>query len=251
MRNTGRALGESFLFHGVLLGLMLLMIESISQPPKKMPIDLLLLEPFVTPSGTTPQRPKEETVKAVPRPPQKAAVAKPLAKIAAKVPVKHRTSPRQKISPQITEKTPSQSPDVEREPVTTQPSLITQNKPPASSPNPAGAERITAPQETGGSSHDTLHLRNYLSLIRTRIEHHKRYPLWARRHRLEGEVSVRFVVSPGGKVSAVSVTKSSGQDCLDDAAIEAIQDAAPMPSPPDGVLTKSTSMNLTIVFKLA
>ncbi|TKB24495.1 energy transducer TonB [Desulfopila sp. IMCC35006] len=251
MSNTERALAESFLFHGLLLGLMMLMFASFSPQPKKMPIDFFLLQPLTAPAGATQQQLNAETVKTVPCPQLAPPVTKPRPKITARVPVRHSASLRQKISPQTAEKTAVPKLNNDGNPAASHTGPVKMNKMVAASRNPAGAEHIESSQAAVGPPRDTSHLRNYLSLIRTRIEHHKRYPLWARRHRLEGEVSVRFILSPGGKVSAVNVTRSSGRDCLDDAAKEAIQNAAPLPSPPAGVLTKPTAMNLTIVFKLA
>lgn len=256
MKHTGRALGESFLFHGALVGIIVLIMGSFAQP-KKIPIDFSLLEPMLSPSVKTPQGSKAQTVKDIPRPPQ--PVPKPSArpKITAKTPVKHWTPLPKANSPEIIGKVPAPKPVTERKNSVAQPSVAppepvtAPNRNLASSIHRVGAEHIASAQETIGPANDTSHLLDYLSLIRTKIEHHKRYPLWARRHRLEGEVSVRFVLTPNGQVAAVSILKSSGRDCLDEAAIEAVQEAAPMPEPPDGVLKKPTSMDLVIVFKLA
>lgn len=65
--------------------------------------------------------------------------------------------------------------------------------------------------------------------IQRRIARHHAYP---RGSREEGRVRVAMVVLPDGKLSRVSVVKSSGSSRLDKAAVEAVQRAAPFPPAP-------------------
>ncbi|MCV9961458.1 TonB family protein [Pararhizobium sp. BT-229] len=75
---------------------------------------------------------------------------------------------------------------------------------------------------------------NYNGKVRAKLSRARRYPPSARRERIQGIVTVRFVVSGNGSASGVSVVGSSGSSVLDSAAIEAVHRAAPFPDTPDG-----------------
>lgn len=80
------------------------------------------------------------------------------------------------------------------------------------------------------------HARNllaaYQAQVARRIHSVKRYPFEARRNREEGKVRVRFVITGGGGVEALEVIASSGYSSLDQAALDAINRAAPFPPLP-------------------
>lgn len=70
---------------------------------------------------------------------------------------------------------------------------------------------------------------NWLQLLRRRIEGAKQYPLQARRLGMEGTVEVEFRIAWDGSAEAVTVVKSSGYPLLDEASVDAIKRAAPLP----------------------
>jgi len=82
-----------------------------------------------------------------------------------------------------------------------------------------------------------------LSEIMRRIERAKRYPKVARRMGIEGKATVRFKLKPNGKVDSVEVVGSSGSDILDQASLETVQRAAPLPY-------KEGWLRVAIVFKI-
>ncbi|MBX3237743.1 MAG: energy transducer TonB [Nitrospiraceae bacterium] len=63
--------------------------------------------------------------------------------------------------------------------------------------------------------------------ILQRIEPFKRYPAAARIEKLEGRVVVRAVILADGQLASSDIAKSSGHDILDQAALEAVRQAAP------------------------
>ncbi|MDR2633146.1 MAG: TonB family protein [Treponema sp.] len=73
--------------------------------------------------------------------------------------------------------------------------------------------------------------RNYRYLQR-RIRDKLVYPSQARKAGLQGVSEVSFTIHEDGRVSAVSLVKSSGHSILDEAALETIYAAAPFPRPP-------------------
>jgi protein TonB len=73
---------------------------------------------------------------------------------------------------------------------------------------------------------------DWRQLLRQRIERAKRYPSLARRLGMEGTVHVEFRIARDGSVEGVKVAKSSGYPLLDEASVQAIKRAAPLPIVP-------------------
>ena len=76
-----------------------------------------------------------------------------------------------------------------------------------------------------------------------RIEKAKRYPRMARKMGTEGQATVRFKIKPNGKVEAVELMESSGSEILDQASLETVQRAVPLPY-------KEGWLKVVIVFKI-
>ena len=75
----------------------------------------------------------------------------------------------------------------------------------------------------GGSGANTDEHNAYRAAIRREIERHKRYPARAKMMRKQGIVNVSFSVGADGSLSGERVTKSSGDESLDNAALEAVR----------------------------
>jgi protein TonB len=65
--------------------------------------------------------------------------------------------------------------------------------------------------------------------LRDRIEELKRYPPMARMNSWQGKVVLKFVVRDDGTVENLEVVQSSGHSVLDEAAMETIRRASPLP----------------------
>jgi periplasmic protein TonB len=78
---------------------------------------------------------------------------------------------------------------------------------------------------------DTTQRRAYLGTLSKSIERSKVNP----RSRMAGTVTVRFTVGPDGSLISRMVEKSSGSQVLDDAAVAALDRAAPFPPMPQNV----------------
>jgi len=79
--------------------------------------------------------------------------------------------------------------------------------------------------------------------ILRRIEKAKRYPRMARKMGVEGRATVRFKLKPNGKVESAEVLESSGSEILDEASLETLHRAAPLPY-------KEGWLKVMIVFKI-
>jgi protein TonB len=77
------------------------------------------------------------------------------------------------------------------------------------------------------------------------------YPHWAREAGYEGITKIRFAILSDGQLGEVSIIDSSGYDILDNAAIAAIEKAAPFPPLPSRIIGRDIlRIELPIVFKL-
>lgn len=73
---------------------------------------------------------------------------------------------------------------------------------------------------------------DWRTLLRKKIESAKRYPSLARRLGMEGTVHVEFWIARDGSIGGIKVAKSSGFPLLDEASVQAIKRAAPLPIVP-------------------
>jgi protein TonB len=96
----------------------------------------------------------------------------------------------------------------------------------------------------GGDSGDGYAKGNYL-YIRKRILRHLHYPLQAQRLGLQGTATIAFVIDRQGRAQTIQVAVSSGYESIDQAAMEAVQDASPFPPPPE-----AARISIPIVLKL-
>jgi protein TonB len=100
-----------------------------------------------------------------------------------------------------------------------------QTQPPETVSQPTGVQTVPvrsmpAPQRDYGWLAETL---------RDRIEELKRYPPMARMNNWQGKVVLKFVVTEDGTVESLEVMQSSGHAVLDEAAMETIRRASPLP----------------------
>jgi protein TonB len=87
-------------------------------------------------------------------------------------------------------------------------------------------EKSSGAAQEGGDA--TLRMA-YLGTVRKSLDRSKVNP----RSSIRGTVMIRFTVGPNGQVLSRSVQKSSGSKVLDDAAMAAIERAAPFPPMPE------------------
>jgi protein TonB len=73
---------------------------------------------------------------------------------------------------------------------------------------------------------------DYVGALLGWLERYKEYPRAARLRRLEGTAMVRLAILADGSLGTLSLVRSSGHAMLDDAAIDMVRRAAPLPRPP-------------------
>jgi len=92
--------------------------------------------------------------------------------------------------------------------------------------------------------------KDFLQLVKMRIETLKKYPDQARERNQQGLVVIEFELEKEGRVMAVRVQRSSGVNLLDQAAVQAVQKAAPFPRAPKGLFAYPVRLRVGVAFEL-
>jgi len=90
----------------------------------------------------------------------------------------------------------------------------------------------------------------YQDMVKQRIEEVRRYPSWAKKQEIEGEVYINFIVLSNGLSRDIKIIRSSGSKILDEEAIETIKRAIPFPPIPKEIDNSWVQMEVFIVFRL-
>ncbi|NQU73477.1 MAG: energy transducer TonB, partial [Candidatus Omnitrophica bacterium] len=98
-------------------------------------------------------------------------------------------------------------------------------------------------------AHDEAMFR-YKDAIKQKIELHRRYPRSARRHKLEGNTTVEFIVMSSGNAHSVRMLNSSGYTVLDGEAMAMVKRASPFLPIPTKFKLSEFRMEVTIIFNL-
>ncbi|MDR0628285.1 MAG: energy transducer TonB [Treponema sp.] len=96
---------------------------------------------------------------------------------------------------------------------------------------PEGAVEATE-RTTDKAPQSTEYIKRKYRYLQRRIRDKLVYPAPARKAGIQGVTQVSFTIHEDGRVSAVTILKSSGHPILDEAAMETIYAAAPFPRPP-------------------
>ncbi|MFA4983938.1 MAG: energy transducer TonB [Candidatus Omnitrophota bacterium] len=124
--------------------------------------------------------------------------------------------------------------------------------------SPPRFEKTAFPEETkekiqpevkATESQDEVMLR-YQDMVKRMIEEARRYPLWAKKHGIEGVARIYFTVLPDGKGEDVKITHSSGSSILDNEASDTVIRAGPFPPLPRELENSPIGMEVAIVFSL-
>jgi protein TonB len=148
-------------------------------------------------------------------------------------PVQEMTEPKpvEEIKPELTDVLTSSESEHEEQVVAEEPKPIEEEKPVATPVEQQAPQVATLIEQSSGAAQeggDTTLLLAYRGTVRKALERSKVNP----RSRLSGTVLVKFTVGPSGQLLSRQVEKSSGSKLLDDAAMNAVERAAPFPPMP-------------------
>ncbi|MDP8217514.1 MAG: energy transducer TonB [Candidatus Theseobacter exili] len=91
--------------------------------------------------------------------------------------------------------------------------------------------------------------KEYLALVREKIQRAKSYPRIARMHRMQGVVAVRFAINVEGQLVTPLVLRCSGSAFLDVAAIRILKKASPFQPPPESLADKNIDVEIDFRLK--
>jgi periplasmic protein TonB len=100
---------------------------------------------------------------------------------------------------------------------------------------------------TGGTSSAT---KSYHSMLAAKLARYKRYPSASRRRNEQGTPVLFFVVARDGSVMQASIRTSSGFQRLDDAVLDMLKRASPLPAFTDDMTEQQLTITIPVEFKL-
>jgi len=228
-------------------------IQMIPRPEQR-PDPVVVPKPVPQPAPNLEPRAQVQPESPVPRvapPPQPALTVQP--QIAA-------VTPPQKHAPQPKSPVPRVAPPPQPAP-TVQPQIAAVTPPQRDAPQPAvpqasvQAPAVVAPAppvqaaRTEPAAERTL-TSSYEKSLADLIKRHEKYPDRARRQGWQGTAVVGLSLSADGKVKDISIIESSGRDILDEAALNMVRRASPLPRAPEGLRGTARTVRVPIVFKL-
>jgi protein TonB len=94
------------------------------------------------------------------------------------------------------------------------------------------APKSNASAESRASKAPTISPARWQSRVLAWLNRHKRYPSGARSRKKQGMVRVAFAIDASGAVLSARIASSSGNAELDQAALDMVRRASPVPAPP-------------------
>lgn len=116
----------------------------------------------------------------------------------------------------------------------------------ADTPSPKAA----APKQVETVAAPKVSPAKWQSRVLSWLNRHKRYPASAKSRRQEGLVQVAFTVDKGGRVTSSRVSRSSGVPALDQAALDMVRRASPVPAPPPEIAASALKLAVPVDFSL-
>lgn len=157
------------------------------------------------------------------------------------LPVNEAAEPENTVARPIEEKPPEKEtpPDAVEASAVDTPPAEAQEKREAKAPRKIENATETSDQPVGRnvglSQIDRQAVENWQRDLMVHINRHKRYPARAREAHQHGVVSVAFAMDREGRIVRAAIHKSAGYETLDQAAVELINLASPLPAPPAGM----------------
>ncbi len=148
---------------------------------------------------------------------------------------------------------PPEQPRVEATPVPRQEAarIAPPDVPQVAAPTPPAPVQLAPAREVAPAPEaEQALVANYEQSLSALIRRHEKYPDRARRQGWEGTAVVGLSLSADGKVRDIAVVESSGREILDDAAVQMVRRAAPLPRAPEPLRGRERMVRIPIVFKL-
>jgi len=102
-------------------------------------------------------------------------------------------------------------------------------------------------RSAGGKQGDSSH---YFSRVMAQLSHYKTYPPELKKRKTQGVVTLKFGIRGNGEIFAASIKTSSGHGALDDAALQMLADASPLPPLPASIKKEEIHLVIPIEYSL-
>lgn len=102
-------------------------------------------------------------------------------------------------------------------------------------------------RSAGGKQGDSSH---YFSRVMAQLSHYKTYPPELKKRKTQGVVTLKFGIRRSGEIFAASIKTSSGHGALDDAALQMLADASPLPQLPASIKKEEIHLVIPIEYSL-
>lgn len=220
------------MINGALLALLVLTVPKTAAP---------LREDAVWVSLETAAEAQTEGVAAEPPVPVPPAASQP---VAAPAP----PTPAVAEAPAVPQQTSADAPAQ----MATMDNKLSNPQQPAANPEaaPAASRPMSAQTQTATASGGSKHAASYAARVRAHIESFKVYPPQARRRHQTGVVGLSFTIDRQGRVLSAQITTSSGNPVLDQAALDMLSAAQPLPKPPSDLAGENLRMTSSAEFGL-
>jgi periplasmic protein TonB len=100
------------------------------------------------------------------------------------------------------------------------------------------------------AAHENRSLVTYGQSISKEIKRYQKYPPAAQRRGWEGTAEVLLQLAADGKVTGITLGKSSGHAILDQEALDMVRRASPLPQAPPDLRGRALGVSVPIVFRL-
>jgi protein TonB len=117
-------------------------------------------------------------------------------------------------------------------------------------PPPAPPQPVALKKEASVPSGEPRLLLIYGQSISKEIKRYQKYPPLAQRRGWEGTAEVHLRIAADGKVTNITLGKSSGRSILDEEALNMVRRASPLPQAPQNLRGRELTVTVPIVFKL-
>jgi len=193
--------------------------------------------------------PEPEAAKVAPAPPDVTPLIRPKPP-EQPAPPRRETTPRKVVEPRPPKKVETRE----------APAKTVGTPKPAAAPAPlavapaavkTGADRAPPAAPVGNSKAASDAKADYMADLQRRLARYKRYPRRAERREIEGEALLYFVVDRQGRVLSSTIRRSAGSDILDEAVVDMLARAAPLPRFPDDLPGESMEVLIPVGFHIA
>lgn len=117
-------------------------------------------------------------------------------------------------------------------------------------PPPAPPQPVALKKEASVPAVEPRLLLIYGQSISREIKRYQKYPPLAQRRGWEGTAEVHLQIAADGKVTSITLGKSSGRSVLDEEALDMVRRASPLPQAPQNLRGRELTVTVPIVFKL-